>query len=320
MPKSEAGIHSLKALSQFALPLVLLLVCAVFAAIDPVFLTPDNLVSILHQVAIIGIMAMGMTFVIMTGGIDLSVGPVLAVAGLIAALVLSATGGSTLVAIVAALSAAALIGLCNGLCVAWLELPPIVVTLASLSIVRGGALLVGGPNVQMIGGPEAFLFIGSGIVGGIPLTVFAFLASALLAIFLQYNAVFGVKVLAVGDNQRAARLSGHNIILTKTLTYILCSTAAGFAGVLQASQVRTASANYGNGIELDVIAAVVLGGTSLLGGSGSVVRTVLGVLLIGIINDGLGILNVSVDAQLVAKGLIIIVALALSNLRSTSTP
>lgn len=295
-----------------ALPLALIAICAVFAVVKPVFLTADNLISIVHQVAIIGIIAVGMTFVIMTGGIDLSVGPVLAVAGCFAADILAGTAGNVPLAIAGGLLAAAVIGGANGALIAFAGLPPIVVTLAALSVVRGAALLIAGPDLHLIRGPESFLFIGSGVIGGVPFSVFLFLAVIVLAAFVQYRTTFGLAVLAVGDNEQAAYLSGHRVGLVKMFAYVVCALGAGLAGIIQASQVHTAAATYGMGIELDAIAAVVLGGASLMGGTGSVLMTVVGVLLIGVINNGLGLMNVPIETQLIAKGLIIIAALAIS--------
>jgi ribose/xylose/arabinose/galactoside ABC-type transport system permease subunit len=315
MTVAQAGVArgAWTAQPNFALPLALLGVCAVFAVIKPVFLTPENLVSIVHQVAIIGIMATGMTFVIMTGGIDLSVGPVLAVAGVLAADILAATNGSVPAALVGALAVSAVVGAVNGMFVAILDLPPIVVTLAALSIVRGAALMIGGPELHLIRGPDSFIFIGSGLIGGVPFSVFVFAAAVILAAFVQYGTTFGLSVLAIGDNERAAHLSGRRVRGLKALTYVICAMGAGAAGIIQASQVHTATATYGMGIELDVIASVVLGGVSLTGGSGSVLMTAVGVLLIGVMNNGLGLLNVPIEMQLIAKGAIIIVALAVGN-------
>jgi len=299
----------------FALPLALAAVCAVFAVISPIFLSPGNLLSILHQVTITGIMAIGMTFVVMTGGIDLSIGPVLAIAGVFAADILVASDGSVVLAIGSGVAISALIGLVNGLLVASVGLQPLVVTLAGLSIVRGIALLAGGPDLHLIRGPDLFLAIGSGLVAGIPFSVYLFMVAIAVAAFLQYRTTFGLCVLAVGDNERAARLSGHATRRVKVIAYIICSLTAGIAGIIQASQVHTAAATYGMGIELDVIAAVVLGGTSLTGGSGSVFLTVVGVLLIGVMNNGLALLNVPIEMQLIAKGIIIALALAIANRR-----
>jgi ribose/xylose/arabinose/galactoside ABC-type transport system permease subunit len=309
-PPARNGGRSFGA--ALALPMALIAIGAVFTAIKPVFLSPDNLISIVHQVSIIGIIALGMTFVIMTSGIDLSVGPVLAVAGCFAADILVATDGNVALAVGGALAVAATVGLANGLCVAVLDLPPIVVTLATLSIVRGAALLIAGPDLHLIRGPETFLFIGTGLVAGVPFSVFLFIGATILASIAQYRTTFGVLVMAVGNNERAAYLSGLRVQRTKVLAYVLCALSAGVAGIILASQVHTATATYGMGIELDVIAAVVLGGTSLLGGTGSVVLTIAGVMLIGVINNGLGLLNVPIEMQLIAKGVIIILALTIN--------
>lgn len=295
---------------NLALPLALLAVCAVFTAVRPVFLSPENLISIVHQVSIIGIMAIGMTFVVMTGGIDLSIGAVLAIAGVFTADILVATDGSVTLAVVGGLAVSAAVGIANGLFISNLALPPIVVTLAALSMVRGAALLIGGPELHLIRGPESFIYIGSGLVGGVPVSVLLFAIVIAAATFVQYRTTFGLSVLAVGDNQRAAYLSGHRVRRIKLLAYVVCSVTAGVTGIIQASQVHTATATYGAGIELDVIASVVLGGASLFGGAGSILMTVVGVLLIGVMNDGLGLLNVPIEMQLIAKGLIIVVALA----------
>jgi ribose/xylose/arabinose/galactoside ABC-type transport system permease subunit len=298
-----------------ALSLALLGLCAVFALAKPVFLWPENLIGILNQVAIIGIMATGMTFVIMTGGIDLSFGPVLAIAGVFAADVLTYCNENTVLAVGVAVGASAAIGVANGLLIAYGGLAPFVVTLAGLSIVRGAGLLIGGPDLHLIRGPSSFVAIGSGSLAGAQLSVLIFGAVVILGTFVQYGTTFGLSVLAVGANQRAAHLSGHNVRLTKVTAYVACAASAGLAGVVQASQVHTAAATYGAGLELDVIAAVVVGGTNLSGGSGSVFLTLVGVLLIGVMNDGLGLLNTPIEWQLIVKGLIIIVALGLSERR-----
>lgn len=284
----------------------------IFAAVEPAFLSGGNLIGILRSVSLVGIMALGMTFVIMTGGIDLSVGPVSAIAGLVAFFTL--TGGhGVAAALLAGAGLGLAIGIGNGLLIASLGLPPIVVTLGTLSIVRGSALLLGGPDLHGIRDQAAYSFIGSGALAGLPMPILIFVALAGLIWFLQAATPFGMLVAAVGDNERAAWLSGLKVRLIKTVTYGLCGLLAAIAGMIQSSQVHTASATYGKfGTELDVIAAVVLGGTQLAGGVGSVGRTLLGVLFLGILNNGMNILNVPIDIQLIAKGAIIALALSLA--------
>jgi ribose/xylose/arabinose/galactoside ABC-type transport system permease subunit len=302
--------------ADLGLPLALALALGMFAWVQPAFLSADNLIGILRQVAIVGIMAAAMTFVIMTGGIDLSVGPVLALAGLVAVLSLDAGLGLPL-ALGLALGSGLAIGLLNGGLIAFGGLPPIIVTLAMLSIVRGSALLLGGPDLHAVRAQPAFSFIGTGTVAGVPFSVWLFAAVSALLWFVQRRTPLGLMVAAVGDNERAAWLSGHRTRLITWSLYGASGLCAALAGVIQASQVHTGSATYGEfGTELDVIAAVVLGGTQLSGGRGSVLRTVVGVLFLGTLNNAMNILNVPIDIQLIAKGLIIALALGLGARRA----
>jgi ribose/xylose/arabinose/galactoside ABC-type transport system permease subunit len=285
----------------------------VFTILEPSILNVDNMIGIVFQASIIGIMAVCSTFVLILGGIDLSVGPVLALAGLLASFILEANEQAFGLAMLAGLLTGVVVGLFNGLTIARFKLPPFVVTLAMLSVTRGIALLLSEGSLHLIRGPEEFLFIGNGSLLGLPFPIYLFALVALVMFFIQEKTPFGMAVFAIGENEAAARLCGLPLIRTKALVYTLSSLGAAAAGLILASQVHTATATYGEGIELDVIAAIVLGGTSLMGGSGSVHRSVLGALLIGIINNGLSILNVSLEIQLMVKGLIIVLALALDN-------
>ncbi len=299
-----------------ALPIVILVIVIVFAVAQPAFLKPDNLIGIVRQVALIGIMATCTTFVIMTGGVDLSVGPVLAIAGLVSYYSLEADLPLALV-VLAGLSMGVLVGLANGAVIALLQLPPIIVTLAMLSIVRGSALILGGPEQHLIRNEPAYSFIGAGSLFGLPFPIYLFALVALVMILVQRLTPLGMLVAAIGDNETAARLSGHRTRATKTLVYAISGFGAAFAGIIQSSQVHTALATYGPfGTELDVIAAVVVGGTSILGGNGSVARTLVGVFFLGVVNNGMNILNIPIDIQLIAKGGIIVTALAIAARRA----
>ncbi len=299
-------------LAPHILPLAIVALVVVFSILQPAFLKPDNIIGIFRQMALVGIMATCMTFVIMSGGVDLSVGPVLAISGLVGFFALD-TGLPLPVVLAAGLAVGILIGFANGAIVAFLGLPPIIVTLATLSIVRGAALILGGPEQHLIRNQDAYTFIGAGNLFGIPFSIFIFAAVALLMIFLQRRTALGTVVSAIGENERAAYLSGHRVRLTKTLIYGISGFGAALAGIIQSSQVHTALATYGPfGTELDVIAAVVVGGTSIMGGNGSVARTVLGVLFLAVMNTGMNILNVPIDVQLIVNGAIIVVALALA--------
>jgi ribose/xylose/arabinose/galactoside ABC-type transport system permease subunit len=302
---------------SYVVPLAAVTALALFAWHQPAFLSAENLIGILRQVAIVGIMAAAMTFVIMTGGIDLSIGPVLALSGLVAVLMLDAGMGLPL-ALPIALGIGLAIGLLNGGLIAFGQLPPIIVTLAMLSIVRGSALLLGGPDLHAVRGQPAFSFIGTGSLLGLPFSVWLFAAVTALFVFGQRRTPLGLLVAAIGDNERATWLSGHRTRLVTMLIYGLSGLCAALAGLVLSSQVHTGSATYGEfGAELDVIAAVVLGGTQLVGGRGSIARTVVGVLCLGALNNAMNILDVPIDIQLIAKGSLIALALGLSQLRKS---
>lgn len=300
-------------LGDLALPLAIIFLCLAFAIAEPAFLSPDNLNGILRQVALTGIMAIFMTFVIMTGGIDLSVGPTMALAGLAAFAVYFGTDLPIIFAIGFGLFAGAAVGTINGVAISVLRLPPIIMTLGMLSIVRGFALLMGGPDLHQIRNEPIYTYLGTGRIVGLPVSVWIFFAVTATMIWVQKRTSFGLMVSSIGDNARAVALSGRSVSGTVCLVYMLSGIGAAIAGMLLSSQVHTASATFGEfGTELDVIAAVALGGASLMGGKGSILRTFFGVLLLGIINNGLNIMNVPVDQQLMVKGVIIVAALALS--------
>lgn len=313
-PKTGTTTASLQRfIRSYGLILILVVITLSFTSIQPAFLSLDNVIGILYQVSLVGTMAVCSTFVIITGGIDLSVGPILAMAGLYTVFTLAGNGQLLIPALLVGLFAGLVCGLLNGLSVSVLRLPPIIVTLATMSIFRGVALLTGGSTLHVVTGPDAFLFIGQGKIVGLPFPIFIFAAVALVMVFLQTRTRFGLNVYAVGENEEAARLCGLPIIRTRLLVYIISGIGAAIGGLMLTAQVNTAWSTYGSGIELDVIAAIVLGGTSLAGGSGSVYRTVIGALLIGELNNGMSMLNVSVEQQLIAKGLIIILAIALND-------
>jgi ribose/xylose/arabinose/galactoside ABC-type transport system permease subunit len=300
-------------IAQYGLLLTLLVVMLGFSLVRPVFWSLNNQVNIVFASSLIGIMAVCSTYVVLTGGIDISVSSTVALSGLIAALILEADSTLVVPAVAAGIASSIVVGLMNGVAVAYFDLPPIVVTLATLTIVRGAALLIGGSILHLIREPAQFLFIGGGKLLGLPFPIFIFAAVAAVMLFIQIRTRFGLSVYAVGENEKAAVLCGLSVRFVKLAAYLISSIGAGIAGIILASQVSTASANYGNGLELDVIAAIVVGGTSLSGGRGSVLRSVLGALLIAAVNNGLSILNISTDQQLIAKGVIIVAAVVLSN-------
>ena len=304
-------------LRVYGLVIVMVLIAAIIGALEPSFLSVNNLNNILYQVAIIGMMALFSTPGMIAGCLDISVGATVALSGLTVKFALEAAqaiGAPWPIALLAPLAVGVTVGLVNGVLVARFNLPPVVVTLGTMSMVRGTALILGGGTLHLIRGPEQFLFIGGGRPLGIPLPIIIFAVVFFVLLFVETRTTFGLTVKAIGQNMNAARLSGLSITRTKMLVYVISGVGAAIAGIVLASQVNTAAATYGQGYELDVIAAIVIGGTSLMGGIGSVRRSALGALFIGEVNNGLTVLNVNSKLLLVAKGLVIIVGMALDNM------
>jgi ribose transport system permease protein len=304
---------------QPLLALVLILLALSIARADS-FLTVDNGLNVLRQISINLCLSIGMTMIIISGGIDLSVGSVLALSGAIAAgllkhgIDLPAWNISLQFTVFGAIVAGIVVGLTagwlNGLMITHFRVPPFVATLGMLSIARGLTMLWTGNHPITNLGAE-FSFIGTGHLLGLPMPIW--ISGALVAVFVVVTrrTRFGRYLYAVGGNERTATLSGLNVNRIKLLVYTLGGGLAGAAGLLLTARLNAADPKMGVGFELDSIAAVVIGGTSLSGGRGSILGTVLGCLIIGVLNNGLGLLGVYPELQLVIKGVVIIVAVAI---------
>ncbi len=287
-----------------------------------VFLDVGNLTDILRQISEKGILAVGMTFVILAGGIDLSVGSVLALSAALSAVMLMGWGAGTGLTVAAVLAAGLVVGAVNGLLVTAARIQSFIVTLATMSAARGLARLVsGGSGIEIGygdgGADPTFRIIGGKIAGAIPFPAVVFLATVVLAWVVLNRTTFGRYVFAVGNNEVASRYSGIAVDRVRLGVFAICGMLAALAGVIHCAQLEQGNPNDGVAYELDAIAAVVIGGTSLTGGVGTVVGTLVGALIIGIINNILGLNNVDADLQLILKGAIIIGAVVLQRRRST---
>jgi len=313
-PKNEFKLSVSAILKKYYLLIALLILCVVFSIASPVFITESNILNILNQVSINAILAIGVTFVILIGGIDLGLGSYVALTGCLAAF-LAQTNDGIFLPLLVGISAGLLIGFVNGLIVTKGKLAAFIVTLGMMTIARGGALVIseGRPISNL---SESFNNIAGGKLLGIPNAIFIALFVFLIAHFILKKTIFGRYVYAVGGNEEASRASGIKINNIKMYVYILCGALAGLAGVIQASRITSGQPSIGVGYELDAIAAAVIGGTSLSGGTGMVTGTIIGALIIGVINNGLDLLNVPSYYQQIIKGLIIIGALLLD--RKTS--
>ncbi|MBT4663131.1 MAG: ABC transporter permease [Candidatus Marinimicrobia bacterium] len=302
-------------------PLIfLILLILIFSSLHPRFLHPLNIFNVMRQISITGLIALGMTFVIIVRGIDLSVGSLIALCGLVGAVIAKgglverfsvgldsdlanpwywALAGSVLIGLLA--------GTLNGVCITKLKVPAFVVTLGGLSAYRGTALIVsdGGP---ISGFNEAYRWIGQDKIGMVPIPVIIFLVFIVLChIILKYT-VYGRYIYSVGGNPEAARLSGINIDLIITSTYIITGFFVGLSAFILSARLNSSEAVAGMGYELNVIAIVVVGGTSLFGGMGSILGTIIGAMLFGVLQNGLVLLNVSSYIQQIVIGIILILA------------
>lgn len=311
-----SGLRSkLWALWQRAgMALVLLALCVVMGVFAPHFATSGNVVNIARQVSLNAVLAAGMTFVLLTGGVDLSVGSALGVTG-VASVWLAVKGVPAPLAVLSAVAIGALIGSVNGVLIARLKLQPFIVTLGALTYLRGCAYVATGAY-PLIKPDLSFTFLGSGSLGPIPWPVVIALTVLAISHVTLTRTRFGRQVYALGGNAQAARLSGINVARVLTCVYVIAGTCAGIAGVIFAARLESGQPQGGQGYELDAIAAVILGGTSLSGGAGSIVGTLIGALIIGVLDNGLVLMNVPFFYQLIIKGLVIIAAVLLDRIRA----
>ncbi len=281
-----------------------------FAIFIPNFLSLNNLMSVGKQVAVNGIIATGMTFVIITGGIDLSVGSLLAVAGVFCAMLVK-SGVNSMVVILLTIGLGILIGLTNGLVITKLKIAPFITTLAMLSILRAFALgMSGGRSVSGLG--DTFRFIGRGEVFSIPFPLFIMIVVFIIFGFILAQTKFGTHVYAIGENEDTSNILGLKVDKNKIIVYCISGGLAALAAIIQTARLNSGQPLTGEGAELDAIAAVVIGGTDLNGGYGRIIGTVFGVAIMGMLTNGLILLNISFYYQLAVKGLVILFAVGVS--------
>ena len=286
--------------------LILLVICVFATILSPSFLSVTNLFNVFKQITVAGIVGCGMTFVILTGGIDLSVGSILGLSGVLASGVLASTG-NTAAAVAVSLVVGVACGAVNGFFVSVCGIPPFISTLGMMTLLRGVIL------VYTKGSPipiksDAYKFFGKGSIAGIPVPVIILIIVFLLAHYILTQTSYGRSVYAVGGNREAARLSGIRVKTSEFLVYTLNGLMCGMAGLILTASLGSAQSTSGTGIEMDAIAAVILGGTSLSGGVGFVLPTVVGAMIMGIIDNILTLMNVNPHATNIVKGAVILIA------------
>ena len=306
-----------RSFGQYGIYLAFLIICLVLAFSTPRFFTVSNLLTIGNQVSINALLAFGVTFVIITGGIDLSLGSMVAVTGVVAATFAHPDTYPVIVPIVIGLGAGLGIGAFNGFVVTKSKVPPFIVTLGTMTIGRGLALILSkGRPVSNLS--DSFNFIGGGNVLGIPFPIIILIVAFIVCSILLNKTILGRYMYAVGGNEPAARASGIRVNNVKMWVYTICGLLSAMGGILLTSRITTGQPNAGAGFELDAIAAAIIGGTSTSGGTGTMTGTLIGALLIGVISNSLDLLNVTSYYQQVVMGVIIIGAVVLDSMGKKS--
>jgi ribose transport system permease protein len=298
---------------EFGIFIALIILCIILSISTPYFLTVYNVFTVMRQISIIAIISIGMTMVILTEGIDLSVGSIFGLTNVIVAIAIvhnfGIAGG-----IIAALLCGVVIGFGNGVIISKLELPPFIVTLGMMSIARGLALVItkGWP---VTGLPPSFDFIGNGYIWIIPFPVVIMVIIAVVGHIFLTRTIWGTYIYAIGGNEEAAKLCGINVNFIKILVYSITGFVCAISGIIMTSRLSQGEPSAGLGYELDAIAAAVIGGTSLSGGEGSIIGTLIGASIMGVIRNGLVLLGVSAFWQTVIIGIVIILAVAIEKIR-----
>ena len=302
-------------IGDYGILLLFVLILVFLAAAAPNFLTLNNIVNVVRQSSIIGLIALGMTFIMITAGIDLSVGSVVGLAGMTFALLAPASGGAFWLPLIAGVGVGLLVGFLSAAMVVWGAILPFLATLATMAIARTAALVItDGQVVSGLSGPAEWL--GAGFVGPVPVPVIIFLAAAVICEFVLSRTKFGSHVYAVGGNEESAKKVGISTSRVLFTVYLIGGITAALGGLVLTARLDGAAPVAGTGYELQVIAAVVIGGTSLFGGVGTIRGTVIGVLLLGVVMNGMNLLGVSSYFQQGVQGVILVLAVLLNRWKS----
>jgi len=299
-----------KFLHQYGILIVLGIMVVIMSFLSPRFLTISNFFNISRQISVMAIVAVGMTFVILSAGIDLSVGSIVAVTGIMISFFVQKADLSILIAVMGGLLISLVVGLTNGILIAKVKIPFFIVTLATMVIGRGICFIItGGFPISQLG--ESFQKVGRGYISFFPVPVLIMLMVYLVAYVILHHTSFGRYVYAIGGNEEASKLVGLSVDRIKIFIYGICGLTSGIGALILTSRMNSGDPNMGTGMELDAIAATVIGGTSITGGKGWIWGTLIGAYIMGILNNGLNMLNVSAYYQMAVKGLVILIAVRL---------
>jgi ribose/xylose/arabinose/galactoside ABC-type transport system permease subunit len=307
-------INKKNALGEYLILIILLIMIISMSIARPVFLSSDNILNIARQISMVAIVGIGMTFVLIIGEIDLSVGHIACLSGIIVSICLRA-GMSIFVSVIAAIATGLVLGLINGLVITYLSIPSFITTMGMDNIAYGIVLVI--TNAYPVTGlPESFKFLGRGYVGFIPFPVILMTICYVFAAIILKYVKFGRNMFAIGGNKEAAKLSGIAVEKNKVMIFAISGITAAFSGVILSSRLFSGQPSSGNSFTMDAIASCVIGGTSTTGGKGRMWGTLIGALIMGIIDNGMTLLGISTNWQYIVKGAIIIIAVGLDQVRN----
>ena len=301
---------------KYSTVILLLAVVAFFSIMTDSFLATRNMINILRQVAVLSILSAGMTFVIISGGMDLTVGSMLGLTGVVCAKFIVELQIHPVISIILTVLLMTLFGTLTGLLIVKLHVAPMVITLGMMTVARGLAYIFSG-GIPIYNIPEGVVFLGQGKIGPIPVPVITMIIIVLIANYVLNNSYYGRYVYAIGGNEEAARLAGVAVDKIKVSLYSMSSFLAGIAGVTLMARISSGSPQSGTGMEMDVVTAVVIGGVSISGGKGKIMGAFLGALIIGVLSNGLTIINIGEYYQQVVKGIVLILAVAFDTYTNT---
>ncbi len=305
-------------LKKYGIYMVFLVLVVFFSIASPTFLKTANLLNVARQISMMGIAAVGFAFTLLLGGIDLSIGSMVTLVNIVTAWLMVNAGVNPALACLIAIMMSSGIGFFNGWVIANIKIPPIIVTLSMMIIIEGVASMICG-GLPIFGFPQSFTVIGQGYVGPIPIPVIIMIVILALGAFILNKTYIGRYFYAVGGNEEASNLSGINVLHVKYLVYSLSGFFAGIAGIVMLSRTNSGQVLSGKGFEFEVLTACVLGGVSVVGGVGRISNIVAGLLILGVLSNGLILLNVSQFAQMVVKGSVLLLAVAFDSIQRNRT-
>lgn len=296
--------------------IALIIECLIMSLLSPYFLTSNNIFNILRSISVTGIVSVGMTMLIISGGLDLSVGSMVGLGGMISAALMTKLGFNPLISVIIGIGAGVFVGFLISIIVTKLKINSFIVTLGMLSVLRGFTYLIArGSNIFIRS--DAVNFLGMGYIGKIPFSPILMVIIVIIGIlFLRYT-VTGRQIFAIGGNERAARLAGIQVNKIRIIVFIITSSLAAFAGLIAAGMLKSAEMLAGTGLELDVIAAVIIGGASLTGGKGSIIGSIIGAAIMGVLRNGFILLGLPYEVQIISIGVVIILAVVIDSIRGS---